>query len=186
MADKAKTAFACFKGLYEFNVLPFGLTAAPPVFQELMNKVQADAQGQYAIAFLDDIVFSKTHAEHLQHLKKVFEKLKAARLKLKLSKCSFCQNRVKYLGHIISENGIEPDPSKVQVIRELRPPGTVKEVRSFVGMASFYRRFIDHFSEIVQPLTNLSKKKNVRFQWTDCHQSAFETLKQKLPSTLVL
>ena len=108
--DKAKTAFTCFKGLYEFNVLPFGLTAAPPVFQELMNKVLAEAQRQYAIAFLDDIiVFSKTHAEHLQHLKKVFVKLKAAGLKLKLSKCSFCQNRVKYLGHIISENGIEPE-----------------------------------------------------------------------------
>ena len=180
--DKAKTAFTCLKGLYGLYVLPFGLTVAPLVFQELMNKVLAEAQVQYAIAFLDDIiVFSKTHAEHLQHLKKVFEKLK-----LKLSKCSFCQKRVKYLGHIISENDIEPDPSKVEVIRELRPPGTVKEVRSFVDMASFYRRFIDHFSEIVQPLTNLTKK-NVRFQWTDCHQSAaFETLKQKLSSAPVL
>ena len=184
--DKPKTAFTCFRGLYEFNVLPFGLTAAPPVFQELMNKVLAEAQGQYAIAFLDDIiVFSKTHEEHIEHLKKVFEKLKAAGLKLKLSKCSFCQKRVNYLGHIISESGIEPDPSKVAVIRELKPPETVREVRSFVGMASFYRRFIDHFSEIVQPLTNLTKK-NVRFQWTTAHQEAFESLKEKLSSAPVL
>ena len=143
--DKAKTAFTCFKGLYEFNVLPFGLTAAPPVFQELMNKVLAEAQGQYAVAFLDDIiVFPKTHAEHLQHLKKVFEKLKAAGLKLKLSKCPFCQNRVKYLGHIISENGIEPDPSKVEVIRVETPwdrQGSKIICRHGLFLQKIYRSF---------------------------------------------
>ena len=184
--DRQKTAFVCHAGLFEFNVMPFGLSSAPPIFQELMNKVLGQAMYKYAIAYLDDvIIYSSTFQEHLNHLAEVFSKFRSAGLKLKMSKCQFLMKEINYLGHVISKNGISPDPEKTRAISELRPPQNVREVRSVVGMASYYRKFIDHFSEIVKPLTELTKK-TAKFIWTSEHDRAFETLKSKLVSAPVL
>ena len=151
-----------------------------------MNEVLGNTQNQYAIAYIDDIiVYSKSEAEHIQHLADIFDRLDKAGLKLKLSKCSFFQSQVKYLGHIISSEGISPDPEKVKVMRRLQAPKTVREVRSIVGMASYYRRFIPHFSEIAKPLTELTKK-NSRFVWSEDRQQAFKTLKECLSTAPVL
>lgn len=185
-ADKEKTAFISHRSLFEFNRLPFGLASAPPVFQNLIQNVIGSAQNVYAIAYLDDIIiYSKTHEEHIEHLRDIFERLGKANLKMKPSKCSFFEERVKYLGHVVSGDGIEPDPEKVQAIELLEPPNTVKEVRSIVGMASYYRAFIPKFSELIRPLTELTRK-NSRFEWNSERQSAFDTIKQKLISAPVL
>ena len=189
MADQEsidKTAFTCFLGLYSWNVLPFGLTNAPALFSELMNKVLQGIQHKFAIAYIDDvIIFSKTFEEHLKHIEDVFDRLRKAGLKLKMSKCDFLKQEVKYLGHIVSASGIQPDQSKVEVIRELKPPTTVKGVRSFIGMCSYYRRFIPNFAKIAKPLTELTKK-NARFIWTDECQKSFETLRVVLTDAPIL
>ena len=161
--DRAKTAFVCPFGLFEFNKLPFGLSTAPSAFQEVMTVVLGDSLFAYALVYLDDIIiFSKNENEHIKHLNMVFEKLQAAGLKLKASKTHLFQEEVGYLGHIVSGDGIRPDPAKISAIKNMKPPTTVREVRSFTGMASYYRNFIDNFSAIVQPITELTKK-NVRF-----------------------
>ena len=184
--DREKTAFVCHRGLYEFNVMPFGLSSAPPIFQELMNKVLGEAMYKYAIAYIDDvIIYSETFQDHLKHLNEVFSKLRDAGLKLKMSKCQFLMEQIRYLGHVISKDGIYPDPEKIRVIQDLRPPKNVREVRSVVGMASYYRKFIDHFSEVVGPLTELTKK-HAKFHWSSEHSKAFQTIKQKLVQAPVL
>jgi hypothetical protein len=138
-----------------------------------MNKVLDETQGQYALAYIDDvIIFSKIYEEHIQHIQEIFDRLSAAGLKLKPSKCNFCMKKVKYLGHVLSAGDIQPDPDKVQAMQRLTIPRTVKQVRSFVGMASYYRRFIPNFSD--------------RFQWdTEC-QNSFEHLKHALISSPIL
>ena len=184
--DKAKTAFTSHLGLFEFNVMPFGLTNAPSVFQELMNKVLSGVRNRYAIAYLDDvIVFSETFDDHLEHLRDVFQRLENAGLKLKRSKCDFFKRKVHYLGHIISAQGIEPDPEKIAVIKGLQPPKTVRDVRAFIGMANFYRKFIPNFAEIAKPMTNLTRH-NARFFWGPEEQGAFDVLKEKLTQAPVL
>ena len=184
--DRPKTAFVCHAGLFEFNVMPFGLSSAPSVFQELMNKVLGTSLNKHGIAYLDDIIiYSESFEKHLEHLNDIFDKLQKAGLKLKMSKCNFLMKEVHYLGHILSEKGIAPDPDKVRAIKELRPPKSVREVRSVVGMTSYYRKFIDHFSEIIRPLTELTKK-NVRFCWKEEHDTAFNLLKDKLTRAPVL
>jgi hypothetical protein len=177
-ADKEKTAFACFKGLFEFNVLPFGLSGAPGVFSELMSIVLEGLE--FAIAYLDDIlIFSETLEEHMRHIQIVMDRLREHHLKLKLKKCSFLQSETSYLGFKIGKDGVKPNPEKVQVIRSLPVPRTVKDVRSFIGAASFYRRFIPNFSEIAEPMIKLTKK-YARFVWSDECQTAFEYLKESL------
>ena len=117
--DREKTAFVCHRGLYEFNVMPFRLSSAPPIFQELMNKVLGQAMYKYAIAYIDDvIIYSETFQDHLKHLNEVFGKLRGAGLKLKMSKCQFLMKQISYLGHVISKDGICPDPEKIKVIQE--------------------------------------------------------------------
>ena len=185
-ADREKTAFVCPFGLFEFNKLPFGLSTAPSAFQELMTKVLGNSLYVYALVYLDDIIiFSKDEEQHIKHLNAVFQKLQDAGLKLKASKTHLFQSEVGYLGHIVSGDGIRPDPAKISAIKNMRPPTTVREVRSFTGMASYYRSFIDNFSAIIQPITELTKK-HVRFQWTDERQRAFEILKDKLTTAPVL
>ena len=184
--DKGKTAFICHMGLFEFNVMPFGLCDAPPVFQELMNKVLGKALNKFAFAYLDDIIiYSSSIEEHMKHLQYVFDRLRDANLRCKPSKCDFARTEISFLGHVISERGISPDPQKVEVIKNLLPPQTVKEVRSFVGMASYYRKFIPNFSGVASPLTDLTRKR-ASFQWTDVCQKAFETLKYALSSAPLL
>lgn len=133
-----KTAFACHKGLFQFNRMSFGLSNAPIVFQELMNIV-LQGQEEFAIAYLDDIlVFSKTHQYPLRHIQDVFHRLRQHGLKLKLKKCSFFKEQTEYIGFIINEHGVKPDPKKVEAIQKLPAPTTVRDVSGFIGMCSYY------------------------------------------------
>ena len=183
--DKEKTAFACHKGLFEFNVMPFGLSNAPAVFQELMSVVLQGCN-DFATAYLDDImVFSSTLEEHLEHLSIIFGKLRQHNLKLKLKKCSFLQLETNYLGFVISEEGIKPDEKKVEAIKSLPVPTCVREVRSFIGMCSYYRRFIPNFSQIAEPIIALTRK-YAHLKWSDTHQRAFEYLKDSLTAVPIL
>ena len=178
-SDKEKTAFACHRGLFEFNVMPFGLSNAPAVFQELMSVV-LQGLGDFAIAYLDDIlVFSPTLEDHLQHLDTIFDRLRKHDLKLKLKKCNFLESETNYLGFIIGKDGIKPDPKKVEAIRSLPIPTCVREVRSFIGMSSYYRRFIPNFSEIAEPIIALTKK-HAHYKWSAKHDEAFQYLKDSL------
>ena len=183
--DKEKTAFACHKDLFEFNVMPFGLSNAPAVFQELMSVVLQGCNN-FATAYLDDIlVFSATLEEHLEHLSIIFDKLRQHKLKLKLKKCGFLKLETNYLGFVISEDGIQPDQKKVEAIRGLPAPTCVREFRSFIGMCSYYRRFIPNFSQIAEPIVALTRK-YAHFKWSDIHQKAFEFLKDSLTSVPLL
>ena len=178
-SDKEKTAFACHWGLFEFNVMPFGLSNAPAVFQELMSVV-LQGLGDFAIAYLDDIlVFSPTLEDHLQHLDTIFDRLRKHDLKLKLNKCNFLESESNYLGFIIGKDGIKPDPKKVEAIRSLPISTCVREVRSFIGMSSYYRRFIPNFSEIAEPIIALTKK-HAHYKWSAKHDEAFQYLKDSL------
>ena len=150
------------------------------------RSVVGDAINDFTIVYLYDIIiYSKTAEEHLKHLEVIFDRLEQAGLKLKRSKCKFFETRVSYLGHIILGQGIEPDPDKISAIHQMSPPTTVKEVRSLVGMASYYRLFIEGFNDIIRSLTEL-KRKHCQFQRTPEHQRAFERIKQKLGSAPVL
>ena len=177
--DKEKTAFTCHKGLFEFNVMPFGLSNAPAVFQELMSIVLQGCNA-FATAYLDDIlVFSSTLEDHLEHLSIIFGKLRQHRLKLKLKKCSFLKMETHYLGFVINDFGIKLDQLKVEAIRTLPVPTCVRKVRSFIDMCSYYRRFIPNFSQIAEPIIALTRK-YAHFKWTEQHQKAFEFLKDSL------
>lgn len=178
-SSKEKTAFTCHKGLFQFRVMPFGLSTAPAVFQSLMSVVLQGCE-DFAIAYLDDIlIFSKNEQDHYKHIEIIFKKLKEHGLKLKLKKCAFFQEETDYLGFTISEKGVSPDQKKVSAIRELPEPKTVREVRGFIGMCSYYRRFIPNFSKIAEPIIALTKK-YARFKWTPQCQVAFDYLKDSL------
>ena len=182
--DAHKTAFVCFKGCYEFNRLPFGLVNAPSVFSALMGKVLDGLP--FSAAYLDDIIiWSETEEEHLLHIKEVFQRLRKAGLKLKRSKCEFFKKELTYLGHVITPDGSRPCNDKVEVIQNMSPPSTVKEVRSFIGMCSYYRRYVPDFSKIAKPLTALTKK-SAEFNWTVKCQESFQTLKDALSTSPIL
>ena len=183
-SDRHKLAFTCQFGLYQFLKMPFGISTAPSIFQELMAKILAGSK--HAKAFIDDVlIFSKTPDEHLIHLEDVFQRLSEAGIKLKMSKCKFFQSQIKFLGHVISSEGIAPDPEKISAIKNLKAPQTVKEVRSFIGMASYYRSFIENFSLLVKPISELTKKHS-KFTWDDEKEKSFQILKDKLCSAPVL
>lgn len=183
--DKEKTAFACHRGLFQFNVMPFGLTNAPAIFQELMATVLSGLSW-FTTAYLDDIlIFSTTLEEHLYHIQQVFDRLRQHQLRLKLKKCNFFKAETYYLGFVINSDGISPDPRKVEIIKSLPPPTCVKDVRSFIGMVSYYRRFIPNFSETAKPIVALTKK-YANFKWdADC-QTAFDCMKKQLSSLPIL
>lgn len=167
------------KGLFQFNKMPFGLCNAPAVFQELMSIV-LEGLTDFSVAYLDDVlIFSKTLEDHLKHINIIFERLRKHGLKLKLKKCSFLQEETHYLGFVVNKNGIKPNPQKVEAIKSLPPPTCVREVRSFIGMCSYYRRFIPNFSAIAEPLIFLTRK-HAHFKWTPVHQKAFNFLKESL------
>ena len=182
--DKEKTAFTCHRGLYEYNVMPFGLAGTPGMFQELMSVV-LHGLGNFTMAYLDDIIFSASEEEHKQHIQIVFDCLRQYNLKLKLSKCKFMQKETQYLGFIISEDGIMTDPDKIKGTRQMLPPTCVREVRSFICMCSYYRRFIPNFSAIAKPLIRLTKK-FAKFDWSKECQAAFEFPKDSLTTVLAL
>lgn len=184
--DRPKTAFTCHKGLYEFNTMPFGLKGAPATFQRLMTSVLGELNWEILLIYLDDIiVYSRSFDEHLEHLRLVLYKLRAAGLKLHPDKCTFCHKEVRYLGHVVSKDGVKPDPSKVRAISSYPEPKSIPELRRFLGMASYYRRFISRFSDIAHPLNYLTQK-GVPFLWNDACQAAFSDLKQKLSSAPIL
>ena len=183
--DREKAAFTCHMGLYQFRVMPFGLAGAPGVFQQLMSIVLEDME-KFAMAYLDDIlVFSKSPEEHFRHLQSVFDRLKKHGLKLKLPKCQFLKEETKYLGFIINKDGVKPDLDKVEVIRAMPEPKTVRQVRGFIGAIGYYRRFIPAFSRIATPLIQLTKK-YARFKWTEECQRSFDCLKEQLTAIPLL
>jgi len=184
--DQQKTAFITSQGLYEFTVMPFGLTNAPATFQRLMNKVFREEIGKYVAVYLDDIIiYSTTFEEHLTHLKNVLQQLRKAGLKLGRDKCEFGKLELAFLGHIVNGQGIAPDPSKIEKIRDFPIPSNITELRGFLGLASYYRRFIQNFSTIAAPL-HLLLKKETPYTWTEIQQQAFEYLKQCLITAPIL
>ena len=184
--DVPKTAFRTRYGHYEFLVMPFGLTNAPAAFMDLMNRVFRPYLDQFVVVFIDDIlVYSKDAQEHEHHLRIVLQTLRENQLFAKLSKCDFWLNEVSFLGHIVSVEGIRVDPVKIEAIVNWKPPRNVTEVRSFLGLAGYYRRFVQGFSVIASSLTRLLRK-GVKFEWDDKCQSSFERLKEILVDTPVL
>jgi hypothetical protein len=185
-SDIPKTAFRTRYGLYEYTVMSFGLTNAPAYFMYLMNKVFMEYLDKFVVVFIDDIlIFSKTEEEHEEHLKLVLEKLRSNQLYAKFSKCEFWLTEVTFLWHIISAGGVSVDPGKVKDVLNWMPPTTVSEIRSFLGLAGYYRRFIKDFSKIDKPMTRLLEK-NKAFEWTVKCQAIFEELKRRLTSAPVL
>ena len=188
--SREKTAFVVPNGFYEFRVMPFGLSNAPAVFQRLMQRVLMGLNPQGGQAFvsvyIDDIlVYSRTLEEHLTHLRLVLERIQKAGLKLKLAKCAFIRKEVEYLGHILTPEGLKTNPRIVTSVMEFPTPTGVKEVRQFLGLCSYYRRFIHRFAALSQPL-NILTRKNATFSWSEDCQKSFSTLKQCLASAPVL
>ena len=184
--DADKTAFITRKGCFRFKVLSFGLTGAPSLFQRLMDLILAGLTWCTALVYLDDIVvFSRSFEEQTERLKAVFERLRAANLKVKPNKCRLYQRQITFLGYVVSAKGIETDPEKVRVVQEWPAPANISEVRSFIGLCSYYRKFVKSFAELAAPLHDLTKK-NARFRWEAAHQSAFEELKGRLISSPIL
>ncbi|GKB10127.1 putative reverse transcriptase domain-containing protein [Tanacetum coccineum] len=180
------TAFRTRYGHYEFQVMPFGLTNAPAVFMDLMNRVCKPYLDKFVIVFIDDIlIYSKNKEEHEKHLKIILELLKKEQLYAKFSKCDFWLESVQFLGHVINNKGVHVDPAKVEAIRNWSAPTTPTEVRQFLGLAGYYRRFIEGFSLISKPLTKLTQK-NKKYEWGTEEDEAFQTLKQKLCSAPIL
>nr|AAL77161.1 Putative polyprotein [Oryza sativa Japonica Group] len=184
--DIPKTAFTTRYGLYECTVMSFGLTNAPAFFMNLMNKVFMEFLDKFVVVFIDDIlIYSKSEEEDEQHLHLVLEKLKEHQLYAKFNKCDFWLTEVKFLGHVITAQGVAVDPSNVESVTKWTPPKTVSQIRSFLGLAGYYRRFIENFSRIARPMTQLLKK-DEKFKWTAECDKSFEELKKKLVSAPVL
>ncbi|KAD3066721.1 hypothetical protein E3N88_34601 [Mikania micrantha] len=184
--DIPKTAFRTRYGHYEFLVMPFGLTNAPAVLMDLMNRVCKPYLDKFVIVFIDDIlIYSKTQEEHKEHLQLTLELLRKEKLYAKLSKCDFWIREVQFLGHVVNEQGIHVDKSKIEAIKNWEAPKTPTEVRQFLGLAGYYRRFIEGFSKIAQPLTALTHK-DKKYLWTEKQEAAFQLLKQKLCSAPIL
>ncbi|GKE06704.1 putative reverse transcriptase domain-containing protein, partial [Tanacetum coccineum] len=184
--DIPKTAFRTRYGHYEFQVMPFGLTNAPAVFMDLMNQVCKPYLDKFVIVFIDDIlIYSKNKQEHEEHLKQILELLKKEELYAKFSMCEFWIPKVQFLGHVIDSKGIHVDPAKIESIKDWASPKSPTEIRQFLGLAGYYRRFIEGFLKIAKPMTKLTQKK-VKFVWGDKQEAAFQLLKQKLYSAPIL
>ncbi|GJV57356.1 putative reverse transcriptase domain-containing protein [Tanacetum coccineum] len=166
--------------------MPFGLTNAPAVFMDLMNRVCRPYLDKFVIVFIDDIlIYSKTWEEHEAHLGLVLELLKKEKLYAKFSKCEFWLREVQFLGHVINGNGIHVDPSKIEAVKNWKAPRTPSEVHSFLGLAGYYCRFIEDFSNIAKPFPVLTQKSKT-FDWGEEQENAFQTLKDKLCNAPVL
>jgi hypothetical protein len=173
-------------GHYEFIVLPFGLTNAPGVFMSLMNGVFHEYLDKFVQVFIDDIlIYSQMMEEHDEHLRLVLQCLREHKLYGKLSKCSFYQLRIHYLGHVISDEGIDVDPAKVEAIMEWPASTNIIEVHSFMGLVGYYQRFVEGFSKIANPITELQKE-NKKFFWTEKCVEAFRRLKELLTTASIL
>jgi hypothetical protein len=166
--------------------MPFGLTNAPATFQSIMNTIFQPMLRKQVLVYVDDIlVFSKTLAEHKQHLQQVFDILHQNQLSLKKSKCPFAQTSLEYHGHIISGIGVATDPAKIQAVQQWPTPTDLKQLRGFLGLSGYYRKFIKHYGILSRPLTDLLKN-NTPFVWTPLLQQSFDHLKQAFISAPVL
>ena len=184
--DQEKTAFVSHHGLFEFSVMPFGLCNAPATFQRFMDNSFGGLKWKSCLIYLDDIiVFSSTFEDHLKDLKEVFIRLQEAGLHLKPSKCFICQKKLIYLGHEISAEGIAPDPKKIKALSEMRIPTDKNQLRTFLGLCSYYRKFIKSCSIITYPLNQLIRD-NVKFEWSNECQIAFEAVTATLSSSVIL
>ncbi|GJU61519.1 reverse transcriptase domain-containing protein [Tanacetum coccineum] len=184
--DILKTAFRTRYGHFKFTVMLFGFTNAPTIFMDLINRVCRPYLYKFVIVFIDDIlIYSKTQEEHREHLGLVLELLKKERLYAKFSKCEFWLQEVQFLGHVINGDGIYVDPSKIEAVKNWKAPRTPSEVRSFLGLVGYYRRFIEDFYKIAKPLTVLTQKSKT-FDWGEEQEDAFQTLKDKLCNAPVL
>jgi len=184
--DADKTAFVTRKGQFRFKVLSFGLANSPSIFQRLMTMVLAGLHWDICLVYIDDIiVMGRSFEEHLKNVAQVFQRLRMANLKLKPTKCRLFQERVTFLGHVISGKGIEPDPEKISCITTWPEPKNLTELRSFLGLVSYYKNFVESFGETARPLYDLTKK-GVQFEWGERHRRAFENLKARLCSAPVL
>ena len=185
-SNVSNTAFQTRYWHYEFLVMPFGLMNAPAVFMALMNKIFAPHLDQFTIVFIHDILaYSKSKEEHEQHLRTSLQLLRDNQLYAKLEKCDFWLTQVSFLGHIISKEGLAVDSAKIESVIKWERPKNVTEIRSFLGLAGYYRRFVQGFSSIVAPLTKLTRK-NVPFVSTKQCEANFEELKRRLTTAPVL
>ncbi|GKE88197.1 putative reverse transcriptase domain-containing protein [Tanacetum coccineum] len=184
--DIPKTAFRMRYGHYECHVMPFGLTNASAVFMDLMNRVCKPYLDKFVIVFIDDIlIYSKNKDEHEEHLKLILELLKKEELYVKFSKCEFWILKVQFLGHVINIKGIHVDPAKIESIKDWASPKSATEILQLLGLAGYYRRFIEGFSKIAKSMTKLTQK-NVKFDWGEKEKAAFQLIKQKLCSAPIL
>ena len=183
---RSKSAFTTYSGLYEFTRMPFGLCNGPATFQRLVQRILAGIEWRSCFSYIDDLLAaSATFKEHLQHLRDVFVRLRKSHLRLRPKKCHLFQPKVHFLGYVISSLGIQPDPAKTEKVRLYPRPVDVTSVRQFLGLASYYRRFVSNFATIAAPLHALTKK-NAIFQWTPECEESFQKLKEALTTPPVL
>jgi hypothetical protein len=180
------TTFRTRYGQFKYRVMPFGVSNGPAIFQRFINNILLDCLDQFVTAFVDDLlIYSQNEAEHELHVKTVLARLREAGLQASISKCEFHVTETRYLGYILSTQGIKVDPVKTAIIREWKVPTTVKGIQSFLGFCNFYRRFIEAYSRIAKPLTNLTKE-DVPFTWDSHCRDAFESLKKRLTEAPIL
>ena len=184
--DILKSAFRTRYDHYEFVVMSFGLTNAPAVFMDLMNRVFREYLDRFVIVFIDDIlIYSSSREEHEDHLRLALQRLREKQLYAKFSKCDFWQRQVGFLGHVVSGEGISVDPEKVKAMMDWPRPTLVTGIRSFLGLAGYYRRFIEGFSRLSLPMTKLTRK-GVKYEWNEACDRCFEELKKRLTTAPVL
>jgi hypothetical protein len=184
--DVRKIAIRTRYDHYKFLVMPFGLTNAPSAFIDLMNRVFHEYLDSFVVVFIDDIlVCSANHVEHEEHLKIVMEVLREKKLFAKLKKCEFWLEEVSFLGHVVNKDKLAIGPAKVKVVVEWEQPTNLQEICSFLGLAGYYRRFIEGFSALLEPITALTRK-NAPYEWSEECEASFQKMKQRLVTTLVL
>lgn len=188
--SQEKTAFTTHQGLYEFSVMPFGLRNAPATFQRTMQEVLRGLNPKkgpdFVSVYIDDVlIFSRNLEEHVEHIQRVVQRIADCGLKLKPSKCHFARRKVEFLGHMVTAEGLKPNAAQVEAVTSYPVPANVKDVRQFLGLASYYRRFVPCFAKIAAPLHHLLTK-GITFNWTLECQQAFEDLKDKLVNSPVL